>query len=319
MSVTYNNTNYNGELDLFIYEALGIELDVIEKGGASLKIGVSTKTELDYWEADENPMTDYTEDAPDWTGGGSAQFTVGKRELNPEKAMVTLLLKPDDFIPVWDKYKSIGALTKIKMLPKFQMDILRLVKNRLNLQLSKLFWQGDTALKSSDPTNPMRFIDGVIKKLKADSDSNVIPADPQGNILESNIYDRLRDVYKLIPPEKLDDPNFSINLSTPDWRKLNLAENDVQKAFVGALDTGLKNMFLNHKIKHFIGIPEHHIIAANTVDNNVLSMWFNIDQEMGAIDVFPIANGSKKHGVRFDMMLDAQYRYGGHIVFYKPA
>ncbi len=316
MADTFVSTNYNGDLNDFVYKVMGLGAQTAEKGGYHLIPDVAMKEELDFLETTEDPFTDYVEDTP---SSGATATTMKKRELSPSKFTVWGQISPAAWLPIWRKYRSVGTLTQLSANPQFLMDVFELVKNASARQLDKLFWQGDTAAGGA---SPLRFFDGIIKKIEADSDSNVIFVTPAGNIVQANVVSILQAVYAAIPNKFFDDPDFKIMMNTGDFKLLQYFNNDAKKTTVGVLDENIGRLFLEKRIEHFNNLPASHIVAAKTSSaensNFVLGMYASLDSEMMGLKVEKkeLSNITR---YRFDGMADAQYRFGGDIVYYKPA
>jgi hypothetical protein len=220
---------------------------------------------------------------------------------------------------VWEKYRAQGTLTELRENTAFMMDVVNLIKNAANRQLAKLFWQGD---KGAGAASPLRFMDGVIKKLTADSDTNVIFVTPAGAITQANVVDILQAVYSAMPDKYIDDPDWKILMNSGDFKLLQFYNNNVKETSVGVLDEVVRRLFLEKRIIHFTSLPASHVIGAkvsNAEDSNlVLGMYFDVDSEFGSMRVDYVTNFSKVVGYRVDLMADCNYRYGGDIVFYKP-
>jgi hypothetical protein len=316
MADTFVSTNYNGELNDYLYKVLGLGAQTAQKGGYHLIPDVNSKEELDYLETDEDPMTDYTDDTPTT---GEANTTLKKREVEPSKFTVWGKITPSAWLPIWRKYRSQGTLTQLNANPQFLGDVFAVVGNATARQLDKLFWQGD---KAAGAASPLRFIDGVIKKIEADSDTNITFVTPAGSITKTNVVDILEAIYTAMPDKFFDDPDFKIHMNTGDYKLLQFFNNDVKKTTVGVLDENIRKLFLEKRIEHFTNLPASHIVAAKTMSseqsNLVLAMYASLENEMMGLKVEKkeLSNITR---YRFDGMADAQYRYGGDIVYYKPA
>lgn len=315
MADTFVSTNYNGDLNDYLYKVMGLGAQTAQKGGYHLIPDVAMKEELDFVETTEDPFTDYTDDTP---STGETATTMKKRELNPQKFTVWGQITPSAWLPIWRKYRSIGTLTQLSANPQFLRDVFELVKNASMRQLDKLFWQGDTAAGGA---SPLRFLDGMIKKIEADSDTNVIFVTPAGTIVKANVVTILESVYDAIPDKFFEDQEAKIMMNTGDFKLLQYFNNDAKKTTVGVLDESIKRLFLEKRIEHFTNLPASHVIAAKTSNaensNFVMGMYADLESEiMGMkIEKKELSNITR---YRFDGMADVQYRYGGDIVYYKP-
>ena len=314
MADTFVSTNYNGELNDFVYKVLGLAFQTAQKGGYHLLTGVNMKEEVDYLETSEDPMIAYTDDTPT---AGATSTTLKKRELNPLKSTVWGTMTPSVWLPIWRKWRSVGTLTQLSANAEFLRDVFELVGNATARQIDKCFWQGDTA----SVTPALTRFDGLHKKIEADSDGNVIFITPAGAITQINVVAIIQSVYSAIPTKFFDDPDFRIMMNTGDFKLLQYFNNDAKKTTVGVLDESINRMFLEKRIEHFEHIKASHIVGAKTTmaesSNFILGMYASPEAEMGGIKVEKkeISNITQ---YRFDLMADTQYRYGGDIVYYKP-
>lgn len=315
MAVTVTSTNYNGELNDFLYKVMGLGAQTAQKGGYHLIPGVNMKEQLDKLISDEDPFTDYTDDTP---SAGESAVTKTKRELSPLKFTVWGSITPSAWLPVWRKYRSLGTLTQLSANPQFLADVFDLVKNASARQLDKLFWQGDTAAGGA---SPLRFFDGTIKLIEADSDTDITFVTPAGAITKANVVGILEAFYAAIPDKFFDDPDFKIHMNTGDFKLLQFFNNDAKKTTVGVLNENIQRLFLDKRIEHFTNLPASRIVGAKTMNsensNLVLGMYADLESEiMGMkIEKKDLSNIIR---YRFDGMGATQYRYGGDIVYYKP-
>ena len=316
MADTFVSTNYNGELNDYLYKVMGLGNETAQKGGYHLIPDVAMKEELDFLETTEDPFTDYVDDTP---STGATATTMKKRELSPSKFTVWGQITPSAWLPIWRKYRSVGTLTQLSANPQFLADVFELVKNASARQLDKLFWQGNTAAGSS---SPLRFFDGIIKKIEANSDSNVNFVTPAGTITQSNVVAILEAFYDKIPNKFFDDPDFKIMMNTGDFKLLQYFNNSSKQTTVGVLDESIKRLFLEKRIEHFNNLPASRIVGAKTSNapssNLVLGMYADLESEIMGMKVEKkeLSNITR---YRFDGMADTQYRFGGDIVYYKPS
>ena len=315
MADTFVSTNYNGDLNEFLYKVFGLGAQTSMKGGYHLIPGVNMKEEIDKLITDEDPFTTYTDDTP---SSGDTNTVLTKRELSPSKFTVWGTITPSVWLPIWRRYRSIGTLTQLSANPQFLADIFDLVKNSAARQLDKLFWQGDTGAGGG---SVLRFFDGIIKKIEADSDSDVTFVTPAGTITQANVVDILQAFYTAIPDKFFDDPDFRIHMNTGDFKLLQFFNNDAKKTTVGVLDESIQRLFLEKRIEHFTNLPASRIVGAKTSNaensNLVLGMYASLEDEIMGMKVEKkdLSNITR---YRFDGMADTQYRYGGDIVYYKP-
>ncbi len=316
-TVTPGLTNYDGELDGFLYDVIqdGADFLSADVAAAYQKTGVRKKEQLDRIVYDANPFEDYTTGNPTFASGADKN----KRDIEPKKMTLSGTIEPDEWLAEWDRYAPDGNLTNLMANPSFLRRVLDLALNAGWTQLADLFWQGDV---TAGVANPLRFFDGIVTKVIADSDTDVTFVTPAGVITQANIVDRLIDCYKAMPNKFLKDLNYKFNVSIEDYKLLQLFNTDVKKTTVGVLDQVIKNMFMEQRIVPSLGFPKDHILGTHsslTPDSNlVFANYFSLDAEFQGIQVAKTANLGKVYGYRVDFMADAQYRAGADILLYKP-
>jgi hypothetical protein len=314
---TFVSTNYNGDLNQYFYEVLKTGINVFnpDKAIAHMIAGVRKKTQLDRAEYTTNPLEDYATGAPGFASG----MTKEKRDVEPKKMTLSGTIQPDQWLADWDKYAPNGNLTNIMTNPELLSKIIDLAKNAMEDQLARLFWQGDVLAGGA---SPLRFFDGIITRLIADSDSDVTFLTPQGVIDDTNIVARLVEMYQAIPDKYLEDINYKIHCSVKNYKDLQLYNNDVKKSTVGVLDENIRQLFLEKRIVPSFGFPNDHLVGARTAltpdSNFVMATYFDWKSEFNSIQIDKVANLGKVWGYRVDFMADTQYRHGGDVVLYKP-
>lgn len=322
---SFVDTNYNGELDQVLYEVMQDGADFLGDAGgggmeptpaaAWMKTGIAKKSQLDRIKHTEDPFEDYVTGNPGFGSGSSKE----RRDIEPQKMTLSGTFQPDEWLDDWKEYQPNGTLTAMMMNPRFQAIILNLALQAGWTQLAKLFWQGDLGAGGA---SPLRFFDGIVTKLIADSDTDVTFVTPAGVITQANIVDRLVDMYSAIPDKFLKNPNYRIATSFEDFKLLQLFNNDAKKTTVGVLDENIKNLFLSKRIVPYLGLPKDHLIGSiNTgmpESNFVFGTYFALDSEFTGIQMDKITNLGKVWGYRVDFMADAQYRAGEDTVLYKP-
>ena len=326
---TFTSTNYNGKLDEYLYKVMAAGADFFGDAQAEptkgyeptpacayLKTGVRTKLQLDRVKYDANPFEDYVTTNPTFASGSDKK----KRELDPNKMTLSGTFQPDEWLEDWDPYAPVNPLTNIMMNPQYAAVIMELAMNSAWTQLANLFWQGDV---TAGAANPLRFFDGIITKLVADSDGDVNFITPAGVITQSNVVDIITEVWKAIPDKFKKDPNYKLHMSFDDFELLQLYNNDVKKTTVGVLDENISSLFLRTRIVPYLGLPKNYIIGARTTgtadSNFVFGAYFDLAQEAQSMQVAKVYTLGKLWGYRMDFMCDVQYRAGEDVILYKPA
>jgi len=313
MAVTITSSDYNGDFLGFLYLVLSIGNEIAEKGAARMLEGIAKKRALPKLSQTANPMRAYTTGVP---ASETVTTTYSERSLAPNKMTLYETFIPEDTFDIWEKWHPQGDLTNLRQNPEFMADVIAMYANGAGNQFSALFWQGDKSLGAS---NPLGYIDGIITRLK--TDVNAIAVTPAGAITKGNIVERLEEVWQAIPDKFLEDPRYIINLSTQDWKLLQIYNNDAKKTTVGVLTQGVESLFLNNRIVHYSNLPKDHIVAAlsdpNSDESNLFTgAYVGLDGENPNID--KVDNHSKEWATRIDWALDVNYREPSEIVFYEP-
>lgn len=312
MAFTLSNSNYNGEALDNIYLVTSTGNEVVEKGAAKVHAGVAKKLSLPRMSQTADPIGDYTSGAP---GSETATTTYAERSLSPEQMTVYETFVPSTFLPIWEEFQSQGDFTNLELNAKVVNAILELYGESIGKQMSKLYWQGD---KTSGTAAIDKF-NGIVTRAKADA--NVVKPTPQGNITSANFADILASVWEAIPDHFLDDPDFVLHLNTTDWKTMMSANLDLKKAYQGVFDQGLSELYQLKKIKHFNGMPRHHILGARVTDdaksNLHLGTYVPVNEESFIID--KVAANSHTWFMRLDFMADANYSEPSDLLLYEPA
>lgn len=311
--LTLGNTNYNGDALTTLYSVLGVGNEVVQKGAAKLYPGISLKRALPNLNQTENPIGDYQANVP---SGQTATTTYSERELLPLPWTVYEEFVPKTFEAIWDSWQSAGDFTNLELNLQLLNDILGLYSNGIGTQMAKLFWQGNTTLGVG---NPMNKFNGIVTR--AIADGNVIKPTPIGNITDTSFVDILASVWSAIPDKFLDDPNFVLHINTTDWKTIQTGNTKLHEQFTGVLGMDLQSMYNTNKIKHFQGMPRHHIIGARVTDgedsNLNIGVWVEPDNEEPI--VAKVANNGRNWFIRIDAKADANYRVPSELVLYEPS
>lgn len=312
MALTLANSNYNGEVLENLYLVTGVGNEVIQKGAARLYTDISTKKALPLLSQTADPIGDYQAGVP---AGVTATTTYAERELVVAPMTVYETFLPTTFHNIWDMFKSVGDFSNLELNSQLLNAILELYRNGVGTQMAKLFWQGDNSLGAG---NPLNKFDGIVTK--AIADANVIKPTPAGNITDANFMDILAAVWTSIPDKFVDDPDFVLHVNTTDWKTMQTGNTKLKEAFVGVFGASLETMYQEKRIKHFQGMPRHHIIGARTTNdessNLNLGVWVDPDAESVVVD--KVANNSREWFLRLDFKADANYRVPSELVLYTP-
>ena len=310
-------TNYAGSVAEYMYEVLQDGADFLEAGKAAAyqQVGTRYKRQLDKLAYDADPIEDYTDGAPAFASGA----TKSPRDIEPRKMTISGKFLPSEWLNDWAPYAPNGDLTQLKMNPAFLQRVFDLGMNSAWTQIADLFWVGDLLAGGG---SPLRFFDGIITKLIADSDTDVVFLLPAGNITTANVFDVIKAAYDAMTPYQLKDKDFHMAVSYNTWKILKEANTDAKSTTVGFLDVEDNTYYQGKKITPYVGFPDNYLLATRMggmeTSNLVFDVYFSLDSEFSTIDVFKVTNGGKEYGYRIDYMADAQYQYGGDAILYEP-
>jgi hypothetical protein len=312
MAMTQTN-NYSGDVANFIYKVFYETQNAVAQGVAQLRTDIRYKEFLPLLNVSEFPAGAYEK-----TPTGETNTTVySERFVEPAANMVYETFSPKDWQKMWDKWSAIGSLTELRLNPPFLAEVVAKVKDANIRQNDFLFWQGSAA-----HANPkLQSVEGIVTRALVDA--NVTDVVTQGLITEANVFSVIKSTYKTAPVWVRQHPNFVMCMNADDFDTLQDKNIDVKSGTVGILDENIKRMYKNSKILAFEGIPAGHIvatIASNGEDSNLVSSYyFNLEDEITDIIVDKVAANSKEHFMRYDYMLDANYKDPSVLILYAPA
>lgn len=313
MTLTLSNSNYNGEVLEQLYTVMGVGNELGQKMAATILPGIAYKKSLPKLSQTTRPFSTYTSGVP---GSQTVTTTYAERSIDPADMMLYEEFVPNTFHDVWKAYQSAGDFTNLELNSQLMMAILELYDNGIGLQMSELFFQGDTG----SGTAALAFFNGIVTR--AIADANVVNPSALGNITASNYFDILSATWQAIPAKFIDDPDFVLMMNTSDYKLIQAADLEATQAYKGSFDSTLKSMFLTNRIKHFSGMPQNYILgakvtASEATSNLFLGVWVPPEQENVRVD--RVANNSDTWFFRVNAKADANYREASEIVLYEPA
>lgn len=311
--LTLANSNYNGETLETLYTVLSTGNEIGTKGAATILPGISKKKSLPRISRTSRPIGAYVAGAP---VADTVTTTTAERELNPAKMMIYEEFVPSDYDDVWKLYQSVGDFSNLELNTELMSAIMELHMDGIGEHMSELFFNGDTG----SATAALAYFNGIITRAKADA--NVITVAPLGNITAANFFEILAATWAAIPDKFLDDPDFSLNISTTDYKTMMAANTELKKDFVGVFGQSLETMYQTNKIKHFAGMAQNHILGAKVTasearSNLFLGVWVDPSDENVRVD--RVANNSDTWFFRANLKADANYRTPEEVVLYEPA
>lgn len=312
MALTLSNSNYNGEVLKSLYLVTGVGNEVMQKGAAKLYTGIAKKLSLPKLSQTSDPIEAYTTGVP--TGVATTSYV--ERSLDPNKMTVYETFIPSVFLDgIWKEFQSQGDLSNIELNSELLKSILDLYKDNIGIQMSKLFFQG----KKTGGVTALSFLNGIITRAAADG--SVVKPTPAGEITAESFADILAATWNAIPNKYLDDPDFALHMNTTDWKIMQNGNTKLKESFVGVFGMGLDDMYNLKRIKHFQGMPRHHILGARVTNDETsnlnLGVWVDPSEEAVVVD--RVAANSKTWFLRVDFQADANYRCSEDLVLYEPS
>jgi hypothetical protein len=309
MPGTLTNTGYNGDALRTLYTVFGLGNDVVKDGVAMLLDGIKEKRAIPVLKTDSRPIGVY-ETTP---SGTTTNWTYSERTIEPQVGMIYDTYEPDDFLPLWDEFASIGDDTNLMLNPTLLNAVLELFKDSAGQQLAELFWQGDQTLATS---TGLHFHDGIVTR--AIADSTVIKPSSSGNITVANAGDIALTVWESTPNKFLKDNDFRQYWSYGDFKKLQQFNTNAKKTNHGVLVDSIEDLLYNQRIVPQIGMPANRIIGAkggnSTKSNLFMGMYFDLDRQ--AIRIGRVSENSDSFFIRMNIRMDANYAEGSEIVLY---
>jgi len=305
-----SGTNYGGSVSEVLYIVLGTGNEITEKDTAFVETQVDGKRSLPRLSATADPFSAYI--ASPGNADQTVTTTYAERALEVVRLTLYEEMAPEDFAAIWEQVRAVSGTTELAMNPNLLGQILELYKNKMGNQISKLFWQGDTA----SLTPKLAIMDGILKQALADA--NVIDVTNVGLITSANIVAILEAVWTAIPDHLIENPDMCIHMSTKNFRILQTVNLGLKDAYQGVLDTTIGRLFLEKRIKNYVGMPDNVMLAAvgstQRNSNLVLGLW--IPAETEAVRIDRVSNASANQFIRIDCRLGASYRAGEEIVMY---
>lgn len=309
-------TNFNGSVVDSIYKDVAEGNEVIQKGIARLETREPKVIELGALRQTDNPLGDYV--ASPGTGNVTGSFEYSKRSLTLVKKMLYQEFNPQDYLSFWEKWRSQGPVTELRMNPEFMSDVLILLGSKIGAQLSYNFFDGDTAQLTSTGRN---LFDGFVKKAIADTD--VIDAVTNGALTTSTILVALQNVIDAIPDKDYANEDYKILVSTKTWRIIQRANSNAKASNDGFLNDTVKDMIEQKRIIPFVKMKDDYMLATRvglTEESNlVFGFYFDEKEEFASLNVDKVSNASDLWFLKMNIKLGMDYVYPENVVLYSPA
>ena len=199
-SVNFAQNTYSGEVlnDLLTYTAQGN--DTYKEGLIHIKSGIQFKytiptIQLGKVIQDNVPTPNSTHGAGAGTTGGLNQYTLTERYLEPQEFMVYLEFNPRDYEKYYKFAQPEGNLVFRDLDPKVQAKMLRLLMDRKNEYIGESIWcsakggsaaakitapEGCTTIGGENAGGPMKYFDGAIKRILANTATNATEVEKAG-------------------------------------------------------------------------------------------------------------------------------------------
>lgn len=308
-------TNFNGSVASTIYKDVAEGNEVIQKGIARLETREPKQIELGSLRQTDNPLGDYV--ASPSTVNSTGSFAYANRTLTLVKKMVYQEFNPQEYLSFWEKWRSRGTVTELRMNPEFMSDVLTLLGSKIGAQLSYNFFEGDTTLETTTGKN---LFDGFIKKAIADVD--VIDAVTNGVITDATILVALQNVIDAIPDKDYDNDDYKILVSTKTWRIIQRLNTNAKASSDGLLGDSVKDMIEQKRIIPFVKMKDDYMVATKvglTEESNlVFGFYFDEKEEFASLNVNKVSNASDLWFLKMNIKLGMDFVYPENVILYQP-
>jgi hypothetical protein len=242
-------------------------------------------------------------------------MTFSPRRLDPVEVMLYDEFNPKEFRSYWKEFQKEGPLADKDLDPAIKNAIVANYASRVNNQLGRLIWSGDTTTAAE-----LRFINGIITK--ATADANVPKVTPAGNLTAANIIAQLTATHALISDALYDDADGTLHMSTRDFRfyqdaLIALTTKGPTSADLNAPVTTFKGM----PIKHYSTFPTNRILfakASNSQSSNLVA-GMNANSDVDNIKIERYRPEGDIYFIKANFSLDVNYGFGEELVLYNPS
>ena len=346
---------YNGEVlgDLLTYAAQGN--DTYNEGLIHIQSGIEYKytipnIKLGSIIQDNVPTptsTAYAAGGGAGADGASNNYTITQRYLMPTNFMVYMEFNPRDYEKYWKPFQPNGNLVFRDLAPAVQSTMLRLLMEEKAKYVGEAIWcsalggtaasgitapAGGTAIGGQADGGPMKYFDGVIKRLitnlsatSGDADQNeflggqVVLAGSTVLSTGQNVNDALYTMFQKCPKQIRKNANLSFVM---DWATWDLYDEYMSAKENKYYDNTQINQyrFKGKRIIPIVGIPESTImftVFSQGMDSN---LWMGVDyaNDEEVVKIAPLQANSELYFFQMRMKMDVNIVRPAEIVLWTP-
>lgn len=305
-SVNFAQNTYSGEVleDLLTYTAQGN--DTYHEGLIHIKSGIQHKytipsVQLGKIIQDNVPTPTSTQGAGAGAAGGLNQYTFTERYLEPKDFMVYLEFNPRDYEKYWKFAQPDGNLVFRELDPKIQATMLRLLMEKKNEYIGESIWcsakGGTTAAKIKTPSNstaiggdnaggPMKYFDGVIKRILANTSTKASAEEKAGGQVVmagstelstgANVEAAFNTMWKKCPKQIRKKAGLVFVCGWDIWDLYDQYLSDKQVKYSDNTKVN-EYRFKGKRIVPIVGIPEHTIVLGEFTTGMNSNLWMGVD------------------------------------------
>ena len=295
-SVNFAQNTYAGEVleDLLTYTAQGN--DTYQEGLIHIKSGIQHKytipsVQLGKIIQDNVPTPTSTQGAGAGTAGGLNQYTFTERYLEPKEFMVYLEFNPRDYEKYWKFAQPDGNLVFRELDPKIQATMLRLLMDKKNEYIGESAAKitapsGGTAIGGENAGGPMKYFDGVIKRILANTATDASAEEKAGGQVViagttelstgENVEAAFNAMWKKCPKQIRKKAGLVFICGWDIWDLYDQYLSDKQVKYSDNTKVN-EYRFKGKRIVPIVGIPEHTIVLGEFTTGMNSNLWMGVD------------------------------------------
>lgn len=305
-SVNFAQNTYAGEVleDLLTYTAQGN--DTYQEGLIHIKSGIQHKytipsVQLGKIIQDNVPTPTSTQGADVGTAGDLNQYTFTERYLEPKEFMVYLEFNPRDYEKYWKFAQPDGNLVFRELDPKIQATMLRLLMDKKNEYIGESIWcsakggtsaakitapSGGTEIGGENAGGPMKYFDGVIKRILANTATDASAEEKAGGQVViagttklstgENVEAAFNAMWKKCPKQIRKKAGLVFICGWDIWDLYDQYLSDKQVKYSDNTKVN-EYRFKGKRIVPIVGIPEHTIVLGEFTTGMNSNLWMGVD------------------------------------------
>lgn len=283
--------------------------DMINGGNLYIKETKSNKYVLPTW---QHTYDQFVQDPAATPTPGAGTINVGERYLNLGEYLIYQEFNPQDYADHWFA-KDMPELLLDRGLPVEANSVILYEIFRQNAKyLNKLINNGDTTLTSN-----MKYIDGLITKMAADSAVTKIGSPVA--LTNSNIVSAALDpLYSALPDALKFNPDVKFYMGYTDFAKFEEYQRNQTYKGIDVTRMGVPE-YRGHKIEKIADLPENSIYVAKGLPTMESNLWMGVNStsDENNIKLAPLQANSDLWFVKAKIKVDVNYVFPAEVVLYK--